>query len=131
MPAVPNSPALHRRHDRDFLARIQLVIAIDKFQASADQNAFVMSTKRRSLRINLFEQFANSRALRNLELQLAHSDQVAQLSIKLHSHFHMPGWSLSHLTNVILSEAKNLRSFIRIANSHRCFSWLNMTESSE
>ena len=36
MPAVPNSPALHRRHDRDFLTRIQLVIAIHKFQARAN-----------------------------------------------------------------------------------------------
>ena len=36
MPAVPNSTALHRRHNRDFLPRIQLVIAIDKFQARAN-----------------------------------------------------------------------------------------------
>ena len=68
MPTVPKSPALHWRHDRDFLTRIQIVIAIDKFQASADQNALIMSMKRRFLRINLFEQFANSRALRKLKL---------------------------------------------------------------
>ena len=36
MPAVPNSTALYRRHNRDFFPWIQLVIAIHKFQARAN-----------------------------------------------------------------------------------------------
>jgi hypothetical protein len=88
MAAVRNSTALHRRHDRDFLPGIQLVIAIDKFQVSADQNALVMGTKRGFLSINPFEQFANSRALRKVKLQLVNSNKFTQLRIKLHPHFH-------------------------------------------
>lgn len=36
------SPALHRRHDRNFLAGFQFIIAIDKLHTGSDQNTFVV-----------------------------------------------------------------------------------------
>jgi hypothetical protein len=36
------SPALRWWHERDFVARFQFVIAIDKLHAGADQNTFVV-----------------------------------------------------------------------------------------
>src|SRR5439155_26967398 len=70
------SPALHRRHDGNLLARVQLVIATNKFQTCGNQNAVVMRTKCGSFRIQLLEQIANRRTVRKLELQLAHSNQI-------------------------------------------------------
>jgi hypothetical protein len=58
-----------------------------------------MGTKRRFLRVNLFEQFANSRALRKLKLQLVNSKNLTQLRVKLHPYVHWFGCS----TNSFLS----------------------------
>src|ERR1700756_1293699 len=90
---MSNLTALHGRHDRNFLAWRESVISIDEFHACANQDAPVMRPKRRLLRIDFPKQVANSRAVRNIDIQLAHSEQIAQLSVKLHSHFHLSGCS--------------------------------------
>jgi hypothetical protein len=72
-----NSPALRWRHDGNLVARFQFVIAIDKFNACANQNALVMATKRRLFRIDLVEQVAHSGPFREIDIQLTDSNQIA------------------------------------------------------
>ena len=88
MPALPDSTALHGRHDRNLLARLQFVITIGKFYSCADQNTFVVRPKGRLLRIDLVQQIANSCSFRQIEVLLTSSNQISQLRVKLYSHFH-------------------------------------------
>jgi len=84
------SPALYWRHDRDLFAGFQLVIAIDKLHASADQNCFVMPTHLRFQRVNLLKQIAHGRSGRKINIHFLLARQIAKLRVKLHSHFHWP-----------------------------------------
>src|SRR5205823_12529635 len=105
--------ALHWRHECDFLACVQDVIAINKFKACADQDAFVIRAKRWLLRINLLKQFPNGRALRKLELQLANSNQIAQLRVKLHPHFNPVHSQTIHIKNTWATRFPNLKEAFR------------------
>ena len=91
----PDLTALHGRHDCNLLAWLQFVIAIDEFHAYADQNALVVRPKGRLLRINFVQQIANSCSFRKIDILFTDSNQIAQLRVKMHSHFHPLGCSIS------------------------------------
>jgi len=73
---------LHGRHDRNFVSRRELEISIDKFHARRNQDALVMLPKFRLVRVELPKQVADGGPIRYIDIQLGHSDQVAQLRVE-------------------------------------------------
>ena len=84
-----NSPALHGRHDRNFVSGRELEISIDKFHTRRNQDALVMLPKFRLVRVELPKQVADGGSIRYVDIQLAHSDQVAQLRVEQYLDFHL------------------------------------------
>jgi hypothetical protein len=80
--APRTSPALHGRHDRYFVSPRKFEISIDEFHACPNQDALVMLPKFRLVRIELPKQVADGGPIRYIYIQLAHSDQVAQLRVE-------------------------------------------------
>jgi hypothetical protein len=80
--APQTSPALHGRHDRNFVSRREFEISIDEFHACPNQDALVMLPKFRLVRIEVHKQVANGGPVRYVDIQLAHSDQIAQLRVE-------------------------------------------------
>jgi hypothetical protein len=80
--APRTSPALHGRHDRNFVSRREFEISIDEFHACPNQDALVVLPKFRLVRIELPKQVADGGPVRYIDIQLAHSDQIAQLCIE-------------------------------------------------
>jgi hypothetical protein len=76
------SPALHGRHDRNFVSRREFEISIDELHACPNQDALVMLPKFRLVRIKVHKQVANGGPVRYVDIQLAHSDQIAQLRVE-------------------------------------------------
>ena len=73
------SSALHRRHDRDLVARFDHVIALDEFDARADKNRLTMRAEWRHFAIKLFEQIGDRCSLVKIDIERLASRQIAQL----------------------------------------------------
>ena len=82
------SSSLHRRHDCDLVPRFDLVVAIDEFNASADQNSFIMDAQGRNLRIKLLKQICDRRVAGKIDIERLASRQIAQLGIELDADLH-------------------------------------------
>src|SRR2546428_2179977 len=86
--AVPPSSALHRRHDRDLVARFDHVIALDEFDARADKNRLIMRAEWRHFVIKLFEQIGDRCSLIKIDVERVPSGQIAEMRIELHANLH-------------------------------------------
>jgi len=80
--APRTSPPLHGRHDRNFVSRRELEISIDEFHACPNQDALVKLSKFRLVRVELPKQVVDGGPIRYIDIQLAHSNQVAQLRVE-------------------------------------------------
>ena len=64
------------------------MIAIDKFDAGADENVFILRPQRRKFGVNVLEQLRNARVFGKIDIDGLKADKVAQLRVKLDVHFH-------------------------------------------
>src|SRR6202011_5236094 len=74
---------------------------IDKFDAGADESAFVPRPQSGHLTINFFEEIAHGRFIRNIEIQRRLAGGIPQLRVKLHTNLHQNQWAcaISSLRN--------------------------------
>jgi len=87
-----------------------------KFQARANQDAFVMRPELRLLCIDFVEQFPNSRSLPKLKLQLVNSDEFTQLRMELHADFHC-----FVSPNIVHTKSRKITMFPNVASQIETF----------
>lgn len=75
----PRSAALDGRHDGDLIARLDGMIAPDKIDTGANENAVIMGAERRDLFIKLVEQIGHRCSLSKIDIERLASRQIAQL----------------------------------------------------
>src|ERR1041385_6425810 len=80
--------ALHRRHDRDLVVRLENVIAPDEFHPGADEKRAIPFFERGMSEVELREQIGHARSDRQIEREFVRSDDFLELGKELHTELH-------------------------------------------
>ena len=82
--------ALHRRHDRDLVVRLNDVIACNEVEPRPDEKAAVPFLEFRKIAVKPCEQIRDRGAVRQIERDLARADDLFELGKKLNPHMALP-----------------------------------------